>query len=56
MVVVLPCFLRTIERYASAMLGPEGVEDGRVVVVFNSCSDERTNWTLLRRIPAPKIL
>lgn len=56
-VLVVPCFLRTIERYASAILGPEGVEDDRVaVVVFNSCSEERTNWTRLRRIPAPKIL
>lgn len=38
---LLFCF-KTIDRYALAMLGPAGVEDGRVVV-FNSCSEDRTN-------------
>lgn len=47
--------LRTIERYVSAILGPGLADDGLVcVVVFSSCSDERTNGTRLRRIPAPK--
>ena len=47
-------FLRTIERYASAILGPEDV-DGVCddIVVFKSW-EERTNGTRLRRIPAPK--
>lgn len=49
------CF-STIERYVSAMLGPEGVVDDGLAgaVVFSSCSDDRTNGTRLRRIPAPK--
>jgi hypothetical protein len=54
-------FGRTIERYLSAGLKPE-VVDGVVVVVvvvevvvFSSCSEERTNCTRLRRIPAPKM-
>ena len=46
----------TIERYLSAIVVPDGVEDGRAgAVVFNSCSEERTKGTRLRRIPAPKM-
>jgi hypothetical protein len=42
------CFI-TIERYVSAMFAPEVVEEAGVVVV--SRSEERTNFTRLRRTP-----
>lgn len=47
-----------MERYLFAMFVPEGVEGAvaaeDVVVVLSSGSEDRTNGTRLRRIPAPK--
>lgn len=53
--VLFFCFLSTIERYVSAILGPGGIDDGRSgFIVLSSCSDDRTKGTRFRRIPAPK--
>lgn len=52
--VLVFSFLSTIERYVSAILGPDGIDGRAGFIVLSSCSDDRTKGTRFRRIPAPK--
>lgn len=52
--VLVFSFLSTIERYVSAMLDPDGIDERTGFIVLSWCSEDRTKGTRFRRIPAPK--